>query len=95
MRLKPRRKHEQSPNAVDDAGDPGEQFDSYADAPPQPVGTNLGQKERNAETDGNTDQHGNERRDHRAVNRWKRSELLGDGIPPLREDELPAKGLPG
>ena len=50
--LQERREHEQAPDAVDDAGNAGQQLDRDADRPAQPERAQLGQEHRDAEPDG-------------------------------------------
>src|SRR6185312_10121544 len=92
MSLKEGRKDEQSPDTVDDARNAGQKLDGDADRPPQPLGADLGEKDRDAEADGNADQHGDKGGDERAVDRRKGAELLGDGVPALRGEEVQTEG---
>ena len=47
--LQERREDEQAPDAVDDAGDAGQQLDGDADRPPEPVRAQLGEEDGDAE----------------------------------------------
>jgi hypothetical protein len=69
-----RAQHEEAPHAVDDRGNAGEQLDRHADRAAQPLRTELGEEDRNAEADGNGNQHRDERGDERAVHRPERAE---------------------
>ena len=91
-RLQERREDEQAPDAVDDAGNAGEQFDGDADRPAQPLRAQLGEKERDHQADRNRDQHGNERGDDGAVDRRQRAEIVGDRIPALADQKAEAEG---
>ena len=61
----------------------------------QTLGTNLGEKDRDAEADGNADQHGDEGGEQRAVDGRQRAEFLGDRIPAFRGEETETEGAPG
>ena len=61
-----RRKNEQSPHAVDDAGDAGQQFDRDAQRAAQPARREFGQKDGDAETDRDRDQQRDARSDQGA-----------------------------
>ena len=95
MLLQKRREHEQAPDAVDDAGNAGEQFDSYADRAAQPHRAQLGQEQRDEQADRHRDQHCDQRGDDGAVNRSNRPEFLGDRIPDFFVKEADAKRAQG
>ena len=95
MLLKKRREHEQAPDAVDDAGNTGEQLDGDADRAAQPHRAQLGQKHRDEQADRHRDQHGDERGDDRAVDRRDRAEFLGDRIPDFFVEEADAERAQG
>ena len=90
--LHERREHEQAPDAVDDAGDAGQQLDGDADRPAQHHRAELGQEERDHQADRHGDQHGDGRGDQRAVDRRQRAEALGDRVPRFVEQEGEAEG---
>ncbi len=81
--LQERRENEQAPDAVDDAGNAGEQFDSNTDRTPQPHRAKLGEKQRDQQADRHRDQHGDDRSDDGAVDRRDGAEFLGHRIPAL------------
>ena len=89
MRCRNGREHEQAPDAVDDAGNAGQQLDRDADRPAQPHRAQLGEEERDHEPDRHRDQHGDERGDERAVDRREGAELLGHRIPAFLGAEKP------
>ncbi len=81
------------PDAVDDAGNAGEQFDGDPDRAAQRPGTDLGQEDRDADAGGHGQQHGEEGRHQRAVDRGQRAESLGHRIPGFGPDEGKAERL--
>ena len=89
--LQQRRQDEQTPNAVNDAGDAREQLDRGADRPFQPFRTQFGNEDGDAETDRNADHHGDDRGHDGAVDRRERAELHLDRVPRLRGQEAPAE----
>ena len=91
MLLEPGREDEKTPDAVDDAGNAGEQLDGDADGTAQRPRTNLGQEDRDADADWNGDEHRQNRGDECAVDRGQRAELLGDRIPGFRVEEGPTE----
>jgi hypothetical protein len=95
VRLKPGCKHEQAPDAIDDAGDAGQQLNGGADGALQALRTNLGEKDCDAEADGNPDKHGDSRGDDRPVDRRQGTELLSDRVPFFCDQEVEAEGAPG
>ena len=75
-------------------GNASEQLDGDADGAAQTLRADLGEKDGDAEADGNADQHGDEGREQRAVDGRQRAELLGDRIPALRGEEVEAESAP-
>ena len=90
--LQERREHEQAPDAVDDAGNAGEQFDGDADRAAQPQRAQFGQKQRDEQADRHRDQHGDERRHDGAVDRREGAEFFGDRVPTLGHQKTEAEG---
>ena len=90
--LQERREHEQAPDAVDDAGDAGEQLDSNADRAAEPHRAQFGEEQRDKQTDRHRDQHCDRRRDQRAVNRRDGTEFFCDRVPGVDEQEIQAEG---
>src|SRR5262249_24316772 len=84
---------EETPNAVDEAGNAGQELDRNADRPAQKLRAQLGQKHGDEKTDRNRDQHGDEGGDKGAVDRGERAEALGDRIPPFLDEEIEAERL--
>src|SRR5581483_2197698 len=93
--LQERRQHEQAPDAVDDAGDAGEQLDRGADRALQPARAQLGDEDGDAHADRDADEHGDQGGDHGAVDRRQRAEFLGDRVPSLGDEEAEAESLEG
>ena len=89
--LQERRKHEQAPDAVDDAGNAGEQFDSDADRPAQPQRTNFGQEHGDEEAKRHRNDHGDQRCHDRAVDRRQRAKILRDRVPALGDKKSETK----
>src|SRR5262249_42083677 len=75
-RLQKRSQREQSPNSVDNAGNPGQELDRNADRSSQWYRTKLGQEHGNPEADRNREDHCDRRCDERAINRSEGAELL-------------------
>ena len=75
------REHHQAPHAVDDRRNRGQQLDRGAQRALQPPRRQLGQEQRNAETDGHGDDQRDQRRHQRAVDHHQAAELLLHRIP--------------
>ena len=87
--------YEQTPDAVDDAGNAREQLDGDANRSAQRHGAKLGQEDRGAEPDGDGDKHRDKCGDERAADGGKRSELLRNRVPRLGDEEIKPEGLKG
>src|SRR5262249_58537035 len=83
--------YKQAPNPIDDARNSGEQFDRNADRPAQPLRTKLGQEERDHQADRYREQHGDEGRNHGAVDRGQGAEDFGHRIPALADKKTEAE----
>ena len=90
-RLQKRRKHEQAPDAIDDAGNAGQQFDGNANRPPQPLRAQFGEKEGDHQANRYGDQHGDERGNQRAVYRGQRTILVRHRVPALADKKAEAE----
>jgi hypothetical protein len=86
-----RREHEQAPDSEDDAGNRRQEFHRDPDRALEHGRAQLGQEQRDAESGGYGKQHGDQRSDHRSVDRRQRTELIGDRIPDLAGDEGKSK----
>ena len=89
--LQERREYEQAPDAVDDAGNAGQQLNGDPNGPPQPHWAQLGQKHSDQQPDRDRDQHRNKRRDEGAVDRRERAEFLHNRVPALLDKEVEAE----
>ncbi len=69
------REHEQAPDAVDDAGDRGQQLDRDTDRSLEPGRRKLGEEDRDPETERHRHEHRNQRR-HRACRRSARARRI-------------------
>ncbi len=87
------REHEQSPHAVDDAGDGGEQLDRDRDRAARPARRDVGQEQGDADADRNRDDQRDRRSDERPVDRNQRAEMAADRVPVGAGDEAPAERL--
>ena len=73
--------HQQAPHAVDDRRHRGQQLDRGAQRPPQPARRQLGQEQRDAETDRHGDQHRDERTHQRAVDHHQTAVAVLHRVP--------------
>ena len=88
-------KHEQSPDAVDDAGNASQQFDGDTDRAAQDHRAAFGEENRDPKPDRYGDDHSNKRRDDRAHDGCERAKFFGNGVPNLGRNEAEAEGAEG
>jgi hypothetical protein len=88
-------RHEQAPDAVDDAGNSRQQLDGYADRTAQPLRAQLAQEQRDQHAHRHGDQHGDQRRDKRAVDRRQCPETLRHRVPVLIDQKRRTEGPQG
>src|SRR5579885_104248 len=93
--LQKRRENEQAPDAVDDARDAGQKLDRDCDRLPKRRRTKLGNENRDPDADRNGNSHRDQGSHDRAVDRRKRAELFGNGVPALRGQKFEAESLKG
>ncbi len=87
--------NEEAPDAVDDGGNTGEQFNRRPNGSPQGLRTELGQKDRHAEADRHGDDHGDEGGDDGAVDGGERAIMAGGRIPDIGDKKAEPKGTEG
>ncbi len=90
-----RRKHEQSPHPVNDAGNAGQQFDRDAERAAQKARRKLGQEQRDTETDRNRDEQRDTGSDQRAEHRDQRAKVIVDRVPFGAGQEAKAESVDG
>src|SRR5271169_6025394 len=90
--LDERGEYEETPDAVNDAGDRRQQLDHRCERPLQPERADLGDEHRDPERNRNTDQHRDGRSDDGPVDRRERPELLGHRVPDFGEHEREPEG---
>ncbi len=90
-----RRKHEQSPHAIDDARDAGEQFDRDSERAAQDARREFGQKNSDAETHRDRDEQRDARGDQRADDGYQRAEFTGDRVPVGTRQETKTECMDG
>jgi hypothetical protein len=87
-------KREETPHAVNDARDRGQQLYGDTDGPFQVIRRDLGHEDRNADGRGNGEEQGKAGREERAVDGGCRAEHSGHGVPGRRGQKTGHPELP-
>ena len=90
-----RHQDEDRPEAVDDAGNGGQQLGQERDRRAQRTGAKLGEEDGHAQRQRNRHAQGKQRGRQRAEDEGQRAEVARDRVPRLTGEELPAELRPG